>query len=67
MLPDEAERLAANVELDDSIRTRAESVSFGERLAAEDVTTIALDDEGALIEHRPDGSYVVLGAPDGQE
>jgi hypothetical protein len=39
-------------------------MSFGERLAAEGVTTVALDDEGALVEYRPDGSSVVLVAPD---
>jgi hypothetical protein len=39
-------------------------MSFGMRLAAEGVTTVALDDEGALVEHRPDGSCVVLVSPD---
>jgi hypothetical protein len=59
----EAERLVANADLDASIQTRAQSVSFGERLAAEGVTTVALDDEGVLVEYRPDGSCVVV-APD---
>ena len=60
----EAERLVANADLDASIQMQAQSVSFGERLAAEGVTTVALDDEGALVEYRPDGSCVVLVAPD---
>ena len=60
----EAESLVANADLDASIQTQAQSVSFGERLAAEGVTTVALDDEGALVEYRPDGSCVVLVAPD---
>jgi ParD-like antitoxin of type II bacterial toxin-antitoxin system len=60
----EAERLVANADLDASIQIQAQSVSFGDRLAAEGVTTVALDDEGALVEHRPDGSSVVLVAPD---
>ena len=47
-----------------SVSMQAQSVSFGERLAAEGVTTVALDDEGALVEYRPDGSCVVLVAPD---
>jgi hypothetical protein len=60
----EAERLVANADLDASIQMQAQSVSFGERLAAEGVITVALDDEGALVEYRPDGSSVVLDAPD---
>jgi hypothetical protein len=60
----EAERLVANADLDASIQMQAQSVSFGDRLAAEGVTTVALDDEGALVEYRPDGSCVVLVAPD---
>jgi hypothetical protein len=60
----EPERLVANADLDASIQIQAQSVSFGDRLAAEGVTTVALDDEGALVEHRPDGSSVVLVAPD---
>jgi len=60
----EAERLVANADLDASIQVQAQSMSFGDRLAAEGVTTVALDDEGALVEHRPDGSCVVLVAPD---
>jgi hypothetical protein len=59
----EPERLVANADLDASIQIQAQSVSFGDRLAAEGVTTVALDDEGALVEHRPDGSSVVLVAP----
>jgi hypothetical protein len=60
----DAERIVANADLDASIQMQAQSMSFGERLAAEGVTTVALDDEGALVEHRPDGSFVVLAAPD---
>jgi len=60
----EAERLVVNADLDASIQMQAQSVSFGERLAAEGVTTVALDDDGALVEYRPDGSCVVLDAPD---
>jgi hypothetical protein len=60
----DAERLVANADLDASIQMQAQSTSFGERLAAEGVTTVALDDEGALVEYRRDGSSVVLVAPD---
>jgi len=58
------ERLVANGELDASIQARAESVSFGARLAAESMTTVALDDDGNLVEYRPDGSRRVLAAAD---
>jgi hypothetical protein len=60
----ESERLVANAELDVAIQTRAESISFGARLAAEGLTTVALADDGTLIEHRPDGSEEILAAPD---
>jgi ParD-like antitoxin of type II bacterial toxin-antitoxin system len=61
----ESERIVANAELDASIQAQAESVSFGEHLAGEGVTTVALDDDGALVEYRPDGSRTVLAGPDG--
>jgi hypothetical protein len=60
----EAERLVVNAELDVAIQSRAESVSFGRRLAADGMTTVALADDGTLIVHRPDGSEEVLAAPD---
>jgi hypothetical protein len=60
----DSERVVANAELDASIQAQAESMSFGDRLAAEGVTTVALDDDGSLVEFRPDGSRRVLAAPD---
>jgi hypothetical protein len=60
----DAERLVANAELDALVQTRAESMSFGRHLASEGVTTVALNDEGALVEYRPDGSTQVLATPD---
>jgi hypothetical protein len=58
------ERLVANAELDASIQAQAESMSFGARLAIEGVTTVALDDDGSLVEYHPDGSSTVLAVPD---
>jgi len=55
-----AERLVANAELDVAIQERARAVSFGASLASEGVTTVALDETGALVEYRPDGSKVLL-------
>jgi hypothetical protein len=59
----DAERLVANAELDASIQAEAELTSFGDRLAGEGVTTVALDEDGALVEYRPDGSHGVVAAP----
>jgi hypothetical protein len=59
----ESERLVANAELDVEIQRRAEAISFGAQLAAEGVTTVALADDGTLLEHRPDGSVTVVAAP----
>ena len=57
------ERVVANAEIDVAIQTRARSLSFGDVLAAEGVVTVALDEAGALVEYRPDGTSVVLEAP----
>ena len=54
------ERLVANAEIDVRIQERAQGADFIERLAGEGVTTVALDDAGRLVEHRPDGTEVVL-------
>ena len=59
---DENERLVANAELDVAIQSRADASSFGTRLAAEGVTTVALADDGTLVEYRPDGSRTVIAA-----
>ena len=50
------ERLVANVELDVAIRERAATASFGRALLREGVTVVALDDNGVLVELRPDGA-----------
>ena len=59
-----AERLVVNAELDASIQSRAGSLSFGDALAAEGMTTVALDEDGALVEYRPDGSTTVVAPPE---
>lgn len=60
----ESERLVANAELDATVEARGGVLSFGDILAAEGVTTVALDDDGALVEYRPDGSRTVLALPE---
>ncbi len=57
------ESVVLNAELDASIQARAETLSFGDVLAAEGVVTVALDDDGALVEYRPDGTRTVLEPP----
>jgi hypothetical protein len=54
------ESVVLNAELDASIQARAEALSFGDVLAAEGVVTVALDDDGNLIEYRPDGTRTVV-------
>lgn len=55
------ERTVLNAELDASIQAHARAVSYGHLLAAEGVTTVSLDDDGNLVEHRPDGSTATIG------
>lgn len=43
-----------------SIEDRLSEVDFGAELAAEGVTTVSLDIDGNLVEHRPDGTSFCL-------
>lgn len=54
------ERTIVNAELDAAITARAQATSFGDVLAAEGISTVALDDNGALVQYNADGSSVVL-------
>jgi len=54
------ERTVVNAEFDASINAAAQRMSFGDRLAAEGVVTVALDEKGDLIERHPDGTRVTL-------
>jgi hypothetical protein len=54
------ERVVANAEIDTAIEERARSTSFGTALSAAGVVTVALDTDGGLVEHRPDGTTVLL-------
>ena len=55
------EQMVVNAELDALIEASARSTRTGPRLAAEGITTVALDDEGNLVEHRPDGTSSIVG------
>jgi hypothetical protein len=54
------ERGVVNAELDVSIEVTAESFAFGPRLAREGITTVALDEDGVLVQHHPDGTSTPL-------
>ncbi len=58
---DRTERTVANAEIDATIQQRAQVTSFGAVAWARGITTVALDDDGNLVEHRPDGSESVIG------
>jgi ParD-like antitoxin of type II bacterial toxin-antitoxin system len=55
------ERLVANAEIDAAIAERLHSIDFGAVLAAEGVTTVALDDQGRMVRYEPDGTATILG------
>lgn len=52
--------LVANAEIDVAIWEQVQRVSFGSVLASEGVTTVALDETGALLCYHPDGSVSAL-------
>lgn len=54
------ERDLAEAEINARISSAANEMSFADRLAAEGVTTVVLDDQGRLVERRPDGTVTVL-------
>lgn len=56
------ERLAVNVELDARIVEKAQSTALGATSSARGVITVAVDDEGRLVEYRPDGTSALLDA-----
>jgi hypothetical protein len=58
------ERVVANAELDTAIEERARTASFGPQLGAAGVVTVALDADGHLVEHRPDGTVLLAPAAD---
>ena len=49
-----------NRALDAAIAERALSTSFGSLLASEGTITVALDADGKLVEHHPDGTTRLL-------
>ena len=54
------EALVTNAEIDVAIWEQVQRVSFGSVLASEGVTTVALNETGALLRYHPDGSVSAL-------
>lgn len=54
------EATVVNAEISAAIEARVAGLDLPAELAAEGVTTVALDDEGRLVEYRPDGTSSVL-------
>jgi hypothetical protein len=59
------ERVVLNAELDAAIQESLHRTHYGSVLAARGITTVALDDDGNLVEYRPDGSSTVRDADAG--
>jgi hypothetical protein len=49
-----------NAEIAAAIQENLAESNYGKALAERGITTVALDDNGDIVEHRPDGSSVTL-------
>jgi hypothetical protein len=58
----EEEGVVFNAEISAAIQESLADDDYGQALAARGITTVALDEDGQIIEHRPDGSTVVVTA-----
>jgi hypothetical protein len=54
------EGVVFNAEISAAIEENLARTHYGDTLAANGVTTVALNEAGDIVEHRPDGSSVVL-------
>lgn len=51
---------AKNMALGEALARAVEETRLGDILAARGITTVALDEDGRMVENRPDGSSTVL-------
>lgn len=58
------EGVVFNAEIAASIEESLAGTHYGAQLAARGVTTVALDDNGQLVEYRPDGTTAHLSTPE---
>jgi hypothetical protein len=56
------EGVVYNAEIAAAIQENLAESSYGQLLAARGITTVALNEAGDIVEHRPDGSSVVVRA-----
>lgn len=56
------EGVVFNAEISAAIEENLARTDYGAALAAQGVTTVALNEAGNIVEHRPDGTSVVLAA-----
>jgi hypothetical protein len=56
----EEEGVVFNAEISAAVQERLADADYGRVLAGRGVTTVALDDDGQIVEHRPDGSSAVV-------
>jgi hypothetical protein len=56
----EEEGVVFNAEITAGIQERLADADYGTVLARRGITTVALDEDGQIVEHRPDGSSVVV-------
>ena len=56
------EGVVFNAEISAAIEESLARVDYGAALAGQGITTVALNDAGEIVEHRPDGTEAVLAA-----
>ena len=56
------EGVVFNAEISAAIEESLAHTNYGAALAGQGITTVALNDDGDIVEHRPDGTSVVLAA-----
>ena len=52
--------MVLNAEISAAIQERLADADYGQTLTRRGITTVALNDDGDIVEHRPDGSTVVV-------
>jgi hypothetical protein len=56
----EEEGVVFNAEITAAIQEHLADADYGRVLAGRGITTVALDEDGQIVEHRPDGTSVVM-------
>lgn len=56
----EEEGVVFNAEISAAIQERLADADYGRVLAGRGITTVALNEDGQIVEHRPDGTSIVV-------